>query len=202
MFPGEEWVTLASSLALLYVAIASYKWSREASALWVIAGLGFLFVSAGLAISGLEALENPLTPFIGALYPGFLASGIIAANTGYWRPYVAFVIAMLALMSIGKASGVEALMGASEGILHSVSGLVIIFMPLYYVYKKISPSISVLVSVGGLLISIGGVALASIAAGSPLLPPDLVISILHPVLFLSALTISLGLYTSRALKGA
>jgi hypothetical protein len=202
MFPGEEWVTLASSLALIYVALMSYRWSRVSSTLWVVAGIGFLFVSAGLALWGLDALENPLTPFVGALYPGFMAAGIVAANTRYWRHFVAFVLAMLGLMLAGKAGGSEALMGASEGILHSASGLTIIAVPLYYVYKRLSPPAGVLVSIGGLLISVGGVALASIAAGSPILPPDLVISILHPVLFSSAIIMALGLYASRALRGA
>ncbi len=201
MFPGEEWITLLSAFFLAYVAIASFKWSKVSSILWIIASLSFLFVALGLALQGLKALENPLTPFIGAVYPGFLAAGLIAANTNYWRQYVVFVIFMLFLMLTGKVIGMEALFASSEGVLHAVSGLLIVVLPLYYVYKRLSPASGILVSIGGLLISIGGVALATIAAGAPLLPPDLVIYILHPILFASAIVMAVGLYSSRALKG-
>ncbi len=51
-----------------------------------------------------------------------------------------------------------------------------------------------LFTLGGLVIGIGGLALASITAGAPLLPLELVILLLHPLLFISVILISIGIF--------
>ena len=196
MFPGEEWVTVASSLTLLVVSLAIARRSPIPGILWVVSALGFLFVSLGLAVWGLGALEIAATPVIGALYPGFLATGILAWRFRVWRYYLAFTLAMLALMAAGIAIGYRPLAGASQGVLHSLSGLIIVLAPIYYAVRGLAPGYSILVSLGGLLISVGGLALAAIAVGSPILPLELVVFILHPILFLSALIMASGLYLS------
>ena len=89
----------------------------------------------------------------------------------------------------------------AHGVLHSVSGLVIVAVPLYYYIRRASNAWSLVVSLGGITISIGGLALAAIAMGREILPLETVVYILHPVLFLSALMLAVGFYYSKALRG-
>ncbi|AGK61890.1 hypothetical protein Asulf_01924 [Archaeoglobus sulfaticallidus PM70-1] len=196
MFPVEEWVTVVSGLAFTAVAVLLYSRTKQISALlWTIAAASFLVISIALAVMGLNALQLAVTPYLGSIYPGLLAAGIIASKSKAWRYYFAFVIVALVLM----AAGSEGLVKISRVLLHSVSGLIIVFLPLVFAVKRLAPASSIFVSIGGLLISIGGLALATLMAGKPLLPFETVVFILHPLLFLSAFVMAAGLYVSRGL---
>ncbi|QOJ79723.1 hypothetical protein IG193_00745 [Infirmifilum lucidum] len=80
---------------------------------------------------------------------------------------------------------------------HSVAGLILLVLPIYAVARKAAPPYFALVSVGALLIGIGGVALATIAAGRPLLPLDLVLTILPYVLLGTIVFVGAGALLRR-----
>ena len=199
MFAGEEWVTVASSAVFVGLMIALLRRALVPATLWLVGAASFLVVAVGLAVLGLQVLEVSATPFIGALYPGFMAAGVLAAHLRVWTKYIAFIVVMLLLMGVGEALGVKPLMAAAEALLHGASGLIIIAVPAYYVAKRMSPASGLMVSLGGALISIGGLALAAIAAGKPILPLETVVYLLHPILFASALVMAVGLYASGGL---
>jgi hypothetical protein len=195
MFPGEELLTLLSSLLLLSISIYKYLKSKEISyAMWSIAALSFLIIAAALALLKLDALSLPVTPYVGALYPAFMAAGVLGKD--HWRKYVIFILLMLLLMVIGQLSYKLIFTGA-EVILHSVSGLIITFLPFIMVARRRAPPTESLIGLGGLLISIGGLALATLLAQKPLLPMETVIFLLHPLLFLSAFLMAAGIYLCR-----
>jgi hypothetical protein len=195
MFPGEELLTLLSSLLLLSISIYKYLKSKEISyAMWSIAALSFLIIAAALALLKLDALSLPITPYVGALYPAFMAAGVLGKD--HWRKYVIFILLMLLLMVIGQLSYKLIFTGA-EVILHSVSGLIITFLPFIMVAMRRAPPTESLIGLGGLLISIGGLALATLLAQKPLLPMETVIFLLHPLLFLSAFLMAAGIYLCR-----
>jgi hypothetical protein len=195
MFPGEELLTLLSSLLLLSISIYKYLKSKEISyAMWSIAALSFLIIAAALALLKLDALSLPITPYVGALYPAFMAAGVLGKD--HWRKYVIFILLMLLLMVIGQLSYKLIFTGA-EVILHSVSGLIITFLPFIIVARRRAPPTESLIGLGGLLISIGGLALATLLAQKPLLPMETVIFLLHPLLFLSAFLMAAGIYLCR-----
>jgi hypothetical protein len=195
MFPGEELLTLLSSLLLLSISIYKYLKSKEISyAMWSIAALSFLIIAAALALLKLGALSLPITPYVGALYPAFMAAGVLGKD--HWRKYVIFILLMLLLMVIGQLSYKLIFTGA-EVILHSVSGLIITFLPFIMVARRRAPPTESLIGLGGLLISIGGLALATLLAQKPLLPMETVIFLLHPLLFLSAFLMAAGIYLCR-----
>jgi hypothetical protein len=199
MFPGEEWVTVFA--ALIFVAISAgiyFRTKHIAPALWTVSAICFLLISIALATMGLNALQLSVTPYLGSLYPGLLATGIIASQSRFWRYYLAFVVLLLILMAVGSA-GSEALSRVSRVLLHSISGLVIVLLPVVFASKKLSPPSAILVSIGGLLISVGGLALATLMAGKPLLPFETVVYLLHPLLFMSAFVMAAGLYISKGL---
>jgi hypothetical protein len=130
-----------------------------------------------LALFKLDALSLPITPYIGALYPAFMAAGILGKD--HWREYVIFIILMLFLMAMGQLFYKPVFTGA-EVALHSISGLIIIFLPFIMVVKKRAPPAASLIGLGGLLISIGGLALAALMTQKPILPIETVIFLLIP----------------------
>ncbi|HAG15402.1 MAG TPA: hypothetical protein DCG69_02615 [Bacteroidales bacterium] len=78
---------------------------------------------------------------------------------------------------------------------HSIAGLTIFFIPILLVSKKLVNSGFIWVTVGGTLIGIGGIALAFLGAGKPLLgifTAELVFTILTPILFLMTLAFTYG----------
>ncbi|RDD52896.1 MAG: hypothetical protein BA066_07260 [Candidatus Korarchaeota archaeon NZ13-K] len=195
MFPGEEFLTLLSSFLLLLASSIRYQRTREASyAMFTVASISFVIIAAALALLKLEALSLPITPYVGAIYPAFMAAGVLGGNR--WRKYVAFTLLMLILMLVGSIY--RPLFVGAEVTLHSVSGLIITFLPLVAVASRRAPAVTALMGVGGLLISIGGLALATLVMQKPLLPLETVLFLLHPLLFLSALLMSAGIYLRRA----
>jgi len=185
-----EYITLLSSLALVSASIAGYRKKRGLAYLfWLVSGLAFLLISTALLISGLAALELPITPYLGSVYPAFMALGLIAMRYS-WKYYLAFIVLMLLLFGVTSSSIFQ--IG-----LHSVSGLVIVLLPIAYIAKKQANVTALLFTLGGVTISVGGMALATISAGKPILPIELVIQLLHPLLFISAFLLALGVYLTE-----
>jgi len=94
--------------------------------------------------------------------------------------------------------GIAAIAAVRQAVMvfHPVAGLILSALPIYAVVKNAPPYFS-LVSVGALLIGVGGVALATIAAGRPLLPLEFVLSILPYVLLGTAVFMGLGALLGR-----
>ena len=141
----------------------------------------------------------PAAPIVGSLYPVFLAAAVLAAGTRYWRHYLAFAALMLALIAAGVAAGAEGLRAAAHAGLHSVSGLILAFAPIYYGLRGVAPAPwAFLAGLGGLTISAGGVALAMASAGVEL-AVRLVEALLYPILALSAGLMAVGFAGSGGL---
>jgi hypothetical protein len=80
-------------------------------------------------------------------------------------------------------------------IFHGVAGMIIFLLPLYLCFvKKDAPKGFGLVGIGGLLIGIGGIALAFIVSGRQLLffSHEFVLAILAPLLLLMTLAYTWG----------
>jgi hypothetical protein len=182
-----EYITFLSSLVLIGASMAGYRRKSELPyVFWIISGLAFLVISAALIAMGLDALKLSVTPYLGSIYPAFMALGLIALRYR-WRYYLAFIVLMLLLFALTSSNVFR--IG-----LHSVSGIVVVLLPLLYLARKQAGPNILPFTFGGITISVGGVALASITAGRPILPLDLVIQLLHPLLFISAFLLALGVY--------
>ncbi|MFO7625200.1 MAG: hypothetical protein R6V73_12685, partial [Anaerolineales bacterium] len=98
----------------------------------------------------------------------------------------------IAITSIG---GMDTLKKIAVPLFHGVAGLVIFIGPFI---AKGAPKGFYWVGIGGLLIGLGGIALAFISAGSQLLffSPEFVMTILAPLLFLMTGAFALG-FTRR-----
>lgn len=188
-----EYVTLMCSLIYLIITLYGYYNKRSLEYIsWLISSIAFFVLSLALVVIGLKALELPYTVYLGSIYPSFLALGLLIHGKSKWRYYLYFIIIMFLLIVIGQVT-MRALKIVSQVTLHSVSGLIIVFLPLIYFVLKKWPVKYLLFSLGGITIGIGGLALASISAGAPILPPELVVALLHPLLFTSVILISIGI---------
>ncbi len=79
-------------------------------------------------------------------------------------------------------------------VFHGVAGLIIVALPIKRCLKDNAPKGFVLISVGGILISLGGMALAFLNAGKQLLffSGPVVFAILAPLLLLMTLAFTWG----------
>ncbi len=194
-------VVLLSGVVLVASGLAR-AWSRRSAAaiLWSAGGAVFAVVALLLLVKGVEVLEYKYAGVVGSLYPALLSLAVVAARSRWWR-YLALIYAVLILgIALGYAWGLEALRGASHGILHSISGLILVAGPAYYYLRLGASRWALLVSLGGFVISVGGVSLALSQAGVEA-ATRLVSIALYPVLSLSALLLAAGFYASNGLEG-
>ncbi|AFA39874.1 hypothetical protein Pogu_1847 [Pyrobaculum oguniense TE7] len=79
----------------------------------------------------------------------------------------------------------------------AVAGLVIVLLPIYAVVKRTMPMHFLGVTAGGVLIGIGGLALASAAMARPILPLEVVAALLPWILLLMVLFYGYGFIMGR-----
>ena len=133
------------------------------------------------------------------LIPFVMASGLVA------KDYPKIKIPYLLLMAIGFVSiAATKIPGYSCArfiypTFHAISGLTIFLVPLLVVKAEKAPASYMLISLGGALMSLGGVALSFLKADKQLLflSWDVVLMILAPMLFFTALFFALGLHLRK-----
>lgn len=161
--------------------------------LYYLMGFAVLLVSGLLLIFlGLDILASPYVLTVASLIPLGISMGIAEEYFPAWKKYFKWfaVIGFLAI-AITSIGGMEALKKIAVPLFHGVAGLVIFLGPFY---AKGAPKGFWWVSIGGLLIGLGGIALAFISVGAQLLffSPSFVLLILTPLLFLMAGAYALG----------
>jgi hypothetical protein len=161
--------------------------------LYYLMGFAVLLVSGLLLIFlGLDILASPYVLSVASLIPLGISMGIAEEYFPTWKKYFKWfaVIGFLAI-AITSIGGMEALKKIAVPLFHGVAGLVIFLGPFY---AKGAPKGFWWVGIGGLLIGLGGIALAFISVGAQLLffSPSFVLLILTPLLFLMASAYTLG----------
>jgi hypothetical protein len=108
-----------------------------------------------------------------------------------WRFFAWFALIGFLAIAITSIGGMDALKKIAVPLFHGVAGLVIFLGPFY---AKGAPKGFFWVGIGGVLIGLGGIALAFISVGRELLffSPDFVMLILTPLLFLMTGAFALG----------
>ncbi len=146
----------------------------------VILVAGLLLIALGYGV-----LANPLVVIVAALIPASLSLGLVGElRPKYQGIYLAFAVAGLIAIAVTRFTGPAGLATAVLAVVHSVAGLLIFFLPLFACAGRERPGSFALVAVGGALIGIGGITLAFLKAGHPILPASFIFAILAPLLFL------------------
>ena len=178
---------------LCWYFIQRYQLNKALHNLYYLIGFAVLLVSGLLLIFlGMDILASPYVLTVASLIPLGISMGLAEEYFPKWKTafkwFAAIGFLAIAVTSIG---GMDSLKKVAIPLFHGVSGLIIFIGPFYV---KSAPKGLWWVGIGGLLIGLGGIALAFITMGKQLLffSPDFVSLILTPLLFLMSGAYALG----------
>lgn len=188
---------LATGLVAIYLLWRfgnRYRQSRKLFDIYYLIGFAVLLVCGLLLIFlGYGILASPYVLTVASLIPLGISLGIANEYFPAWKKAFAwFALIGFSAIAITSIAGLATLKKIAVPLFHGVAGLVIFLGPFL---AKNAPAGFQWVGVGGALIGIGGIALAFLSAGKPLLgifTADLVFSILAPLLLLMTLAFAWG----------
>jgi len=196
LFSFDNLVLLLTGLAAIYLL---WRFSQRYSAkkglydLYYMLGFTVLLVSGLLLIFlGFGILASPLVLTVASLIPFGISIGLVRQYFPQWtRPYLWFATLGLLAIAITSIGGMDSLKKVAVPLFHGVAGLIIFLGP--FITKK-GASGFYWVGIGGVLIGLGGIALAFLTMGRQLLffSQDFVLMILAPLLLLMALAFTWG----------
>lgn len=188
---------LGTGLIAIYLMSRFLKEYIETKKHW---NLYYLISFTVLTISGLlliglgySILQSPIVVIVAALIPLTLAVGLVQEYfKKYSSAYLVFAIVGFVILSITRLMGPKVIATLVLIVVHSVAGLTIFILPLFLIKKKRVSTNFAWVTVGGTLIGIGGIALAFLKAGVPILSAQIIFMILAPLLLLMCASFSFG----------
>ena len=170
-----------------------YSLKKALHNLYYLMGFAVLLISGLLLIFlGLGILASPYVLTVASLIPLGISMGLAEEYFPAWKKYFKWFAAIGFLaIAITSIAGIEIGRKISVPLFHGVAGLVIFLGPFY---AKGAPKGFWWVGIGGVLIGLGGIALAFISVGKQLLffSPEFVMMILTPLLFLMTGAFALG----------
>ena len=158
---------------LLAAFLCWYFWNRynlhkALHNVYYLMGFAVLLVSGLLLIFlGLDILASPYVLTVASLIPLGISMGLAEEYFPTWKKYFKWfaTIGFLAI-AITSIGGMDSLKKIAVPLFHGVAGLVIFIGPFI---AKNAPKGFYWVGIGGLLIGLGGIALAFLSAGSQFL---------------------------------
>ena len=143
-----------------------------------------LVVGLILIILGFEGLKSQPVVIVSALIPLSLSLGLISEHASRltWI-YGVFAIVGLIAIGITRYSSTSKFATIVLAIVHGTAGLIIVFLPILLSIQGLKPAGYSFVGIGGALIGVGGLLLAFLKAGRPLLSERLILTVL-PILLL------------------
>jgi hypothetical protein len=147
---------------------------------------GVLLVAGLLMlILGFEVLDSPIVVIVSTIIPLSIATGLVWQHPSHYRTtYLVFaIIGLVAIIITRTLPAKNKLPLFVLVIVHGIAGLTIFLLPIILVLSDLAPSGFLLISVGGALIGLGGLLLALLKAGKPLLSRETIFRVL-PVLLL------------------
>ena len=170
-----------------------YSLKKALHNLYYLMGFAVLLISGLLLIFlGLGILASPYVLTVASLIPLGISMGLAEEYFPAWKKYFKWFAAIgFLVIAITSIAGIEIGRKISVPLFHGVAGLVIFLGPFY---AKGAPKGFWWVGIGGVLIGLGGIALAFISVGKQLLffSPEFVMMILTPLLFLMTGAFALG----------
>jgi len=196
LFTLDNLFLLLTGLSALHLLWRFYgRWSKGKALYDVYYMMGFLvlLISGSLLIFlGLGILASPYVLTVASLIPLGISMGLVEQYfPQYKRAYKWFALAGFLAIAISSIAGIEIGRKISVPVFHGVAGLVIFLGP--FLAKGAAKGFW-WVGVGGVLIGLGGIALAFIVNGAQLLffSPAFVMAILTPLLLLMTLAFTWG----------
>jgi len=197
LFTLDNLFLLLTGLLAAYLCWSFYRryvLHKALHNLYYLMGFLVLLVSGLLLIFlGLGILSSPYVLTVASLIPLGISMGLAEEYFPAWkRLFKWFALVGFLAIAVTSIAGMETLKKIAVPLFHGVAGLVIFLGPFM---AKGAPKGFYWVGIGGLLIGIGGIALAFLSMDKPLLgifTSDLVMTILTPLLFLMTGAFALG----------
>lgn len=196
LFTLDNLFLLLTGLTAIYLLWRFFgRWKKEKKLydIYYMIGFAVLLVSGLLLIFlGMEILKAPMVLTVASLIPLGISMGLMEQFCPkYKRVFKYFALVGFLAIAISSFAGLELLKKISVPVFHGVAGLIIFLLP--FLTRKAAKGFY-WVGIGGMLIGLGGIALAFISAGSQLLffNPQVVMTILPPLLLLMALAFTWG----------
>lgn len=190
-------LTGLTAIYMLWHFYLRYKKEKALFDVYYMLGFGVLLVSGLLLIFfGWDILASPYVLTVATLIPLGLSMGLMNQfRPKYKKAYSWFALVGLLAIGITSIAGMS-LKSVAVPVFHGAAGLIIFGLPLYKcAVEKDAVKGFGMVGIGGALIGIGGIALAFLQAGKPLMgvfTSDLIFMILAPLLFLMTLAFTFG----------
>ena len=198
MFTLDNLFLLLTGLLAAYLCWVFYQRYTQNKALfnlYYLMGFAVLLISGLLLIfhpSHLGLLASPYVLTVASLIPLGISMGVAEEYYPTWKTYFKWFAAIgFVAIAVSSIGGMDLLKKISVPLFHGVAGLVIFLGPFL---AKGAPKGFFWVGIGGLLIGLGGIALAFISVGAQLLffSVEFVMLILTPLLFLMTGAFTLG----------
>jgi hypothetical protein len=195
-------------LLLLTGLLAAYQIAvgiDDLSTLPIVAytiGFGVILLAALLLIIlGFDALDSPLVVIASTIIPLSLSLGLVWEHLPAWRmAYLAFTILgflaiLITRLPVLRSPGLSMqnkLPVFVLAVVHGIAGMTIFLLPVIFSLSGRLPGRFALVGVGGGLIGVGGLLLAFLKAGKPLLSRLTILMILPGLLLLMTAAFVVG----------
>lgn len=191
-------VLLATGLAAIFLIWRFYGRYQAKKALhdvFYLEGFLVLLVSGLLLIFlGWDILASPYVLTVATLIPLGISMGLMSQFLPKYKN-VYFIFALIGFLAIAVTSiGGMPLKKLAVPLFHGVAGMVIFLLPIKLSMDSKVPAGFWWVGIGGMLIGIGGIALAFVVSGSQLLffSQEVILMILAPILLLMTLAYTWG----------
>ncbi|KAA3661818.1 MAG: hypothetical protein DWQ04_15205 [Chloroflexi bacterium] len=189
---------LATGLAAIYIIWRLYGRYTQKKALhdvYYLGGFVVLLVSGLLLIFlGWGILASPYVLTVATLIPLGISMGLMNQFLPEYKKYYSwFALAGLLAIAVTSIGGMP-LKKLAVPLFHGVAGMIIFLLPIKLSMDKKVPAGFWWVGIGGMLIGIGGIALAFVVSGSQLLflSHEVILTILAPILLLMTLAYTWG----------
>ncbi len=152
----------------------------------LVDGLMMIFMTYGI-------LENPAVVVVSYLIPLGLSLGLVSEfHKRFQKTYLIIGLIGIFAIAVTRVADTGLVTTFVLAGFHTVAAFIVIFVPAQAIKAGLAPKGFAMVSVGGILISIGGIALAFLKSGKPILSAEIIFMILAPLLFLMTVAFSLG----------
>lgn len=138
-----------------------------------------------LIILGFEILDSPLVVIVSTIIPLSLSLGLVWEYLPGWRtPYLIFAIAGFLAVAFTRYATPGKTASFTLMPVHGIAGLLIFGLPILLALRGDASAGFAWVGIGGALIGVGGMLLAFLKAGKPILPRNTILAVLPGLLLL------------------
>ena len=147
-----------------------------------------------MIINGFEVLNSALVILVAALIPLGISFGMVVEELPAWSGgYTIFVVLGLLSILLSRYLLPKRAAAIALSLVHGIAGLIIVGLPIALVQQGMKPMLYLSISVGGALIGAGGLLLALLKTGKPILSIVKIFALLPWILLLMSAAFVLGL---------